>query len=133
MVTTLPEPTLGTGDIQFTLRWSSTADLDLAVLDPNGEEINYANRSSSTGGPVGRRLERPVLDRGVTNPVENVFWPAGESLDGLYTVAVTYFGGCGDATGPQAFRLTARIDGVEVTLTPQTLRRSCGRNAGDPR
>jgi hypothetical protein len=113
--TTQPEPTLGTGDVQFTLRWHSTADLDIAVLDPNNEEINFDNPLSSSGGQldVDSNVE---CSSAVNNPVENVFWPAGKSLDGLYKVQVRYYGECGSGAGPQSFTLTARIDGVEVAL-----------------
>lgn len=115
--TTLAEPVLGTGDVQFTLRWSSTADLDLAVIDPNGEEIYYGSRTSSSGGQLDVD-SNALCSTAVSNPVENVFWPTGASIDGTYTVAVSYFNECGTGTGPQQFRLTALIDGTPVTLTP---------------
>jgi hypothetical protein len=114
---TLAEPVLGTGDIQFTLRWSSTADLDLAVIDPDGEEIYYGSRTSSSGGQLDVD-SNALCSEAVPNPVENIFWPTGQSIDGTYTVAVSYFNECGQGTGPQAFRLTALINGVPVTLTP---------------
>jgi hypothetical protein len=115
--TTLPEPVLGTGDIQFTLRWSSTADLDLAVLDPNGEEINFDVRTSSSGGQLD--VDSNAMCEGTaTNPVENIFWPVGQSPDGVYKVAVRYYSECPGGAGPQAFTLTALIGGVEVELQP---------------
>jgi hypothetical protein len=114
-VTTLPEPVLGTGDVQFTLRWSSTADLDLAVLDPAGEEISYGHPVSASGGTLdvdsNASCENPV-----TNPVENVFWPTGQSPLGVYQVRVYYYEECAGGTGPQPFTITALIDGVEVPL-----------------
>ena len=113
--TTIPEPELGTGDIQFTLRWSSTADLDLAVLDPNGEEISYSNRSSSSGGELDVDSNADC-STAVANPVENIFWAAGQSPDGTYQIAVTYYGECGSGTGPQTYTLTALVDGVPVEL-----------------
>jgi hypothetical protein len=115
--TTQPEPTLGTGDVQFTLRWNSKADLDIAVLDPNNEEINFDRPRSSSGGQLDVDSNSECATA-VTNPVENVFWPVGKSLDGLYKVQVRYYDECGDAVGPQSFTLTARIGGVEVALQP---------------
>ncbi len=115
--TTQPEPVLGTGDIQFTLRWSSTADLDLAVLDPNGEEISFVSPMSSSGGTLDVD-SNASCDTAVTNPVENIFWPAGLSPIGLYTIQVRYYGECGAGAGPQAFTLTVLIDGVEVAVQP---------------
>lgn len=117
--TTSPEPVLGTGDIQFTLRWSSTADLDLAVLDPNGEEINFDQPMSSSGGQLDVD-SNAICDSAVTNPVENIFWPAGASPMGTYQVSVRYFGECGGGAGPQPFTLTVVVDGVEVAVQPVT-------------
>ncbi|MBI4936531.1 MAG: DUF2510 domain-containing protein [Actinobacteria bacterium] len=119
--TTLPEPVLGTGDVQFTLRWSSTADLDLAVLDPAGEEISYGHPTSASGGTLdvdsNASCENPV-----TNPVENVFWPTGASPLGVYQVRVYYYEECAGGSGPQPFTITAMIDGVEVPLQAAGLR-----------
>jgi hypothetical protein len=115
--TTLPEPVLGTGDIQITLRWSSTADLDLAVLDPNGEEINFSQPSSSTGGQLDVD-SNASCGSAVTNPVENVFWPTGASPAGVYTIQVRYYAECGAGVGPQPFTLTVSVNGVEVAVQP---------------
>lgn len=38
-----------TGDVQVTLTWNNTADLDLYVTEPNGETIYYGNRQSEIG------------------------------------------------------------------------------------
>src|SRR5205085_2107616 len=47
---TTTEPPLGTGDVQVTLRWSGTSDLDLHVTDPAGAEINFSTPTSPRGG-----------------------------------------------------------------------------------
>jgi len=104
---------LGTGDVQFTLTWGSTADLDLHVVDPDGDEIFYADRTSSSGG------ELDVDSNGgcgqvSSTPVENVFWPEGESPEGTYDVVVAYYAECDGGTGPQEFELVARVDGEVV-------------------
>ena len=41
---------LSGGDVQASLTWSSTADLDLHVIDPDGEEIWYGNRGPTDEG-----------------------------------------------------------------------------------
>lgn len=119
--TTLPEPVLGTGDVQFTLRWSSTADLDLAVLDPMGEEISYGHPVSASGGTLDVD-SNASCENAVANPVENVFWPTGQSPLGVYQVRVYYYEECAGGTGPQSFTITALIDGVEVPLQAAGLR-----------
>jgi len=40
-----------TGDVQISLLWNSAADLDLACIDPLGEEVD-CGRPSSSGGTV---------------------------------------------------------------------------------
>jgi hypothetical protein len=103
------EPELGTGDVQATLRWSSDADMDLAVVDPNCDTVAYFSRTSPSGG----ELDFDVIP--CSNPdrprVENIFWPEGQAPAGTYTVRVTYFSTCEDP-GPQSFNLQVLADGV---------------------
>lgn len=85
-------PTPQSGAIQISLNWPQTGiDLDLHVIDPNGDEIYYRNRSVPSGG---------FLDWDNTNggnQPENVYWESGPP-SGTYRVAVNYFGGSGPAT-----------------------------------
>jgi hypothetical protein len=106
-----PEPELGTGDVQVTLRWESNADVDLHVFEPNGTEIWFGGRGpTETGGQldvdsnVGCEQEASV---------ENVFWPTGQAPDGDYTVEVTGYqvDGCGSGD----YVVTATVRG-EVVL-----------------
>lgn len=114
------EPVLGTGDVQVTLRWNSTADLDLTVVDPNGERVYFDNPSSSSGGTLDVD-SNGSCENLTSTPVENVFWPTGAALDGQYTVAVIYYGECPGGTGPQNFELTVLVNGVEVPMSLQLL------------
>ena len=41
-----------TGQVQATLRWTGTADMDLHVIDANGEEIYFGASASSSGGEL---------------------------------------------------------------------------------
>jgi len=103
------EADLGTGDVQITLRWYSTVDLDLSVADPSGDSIDFGHKVSASGGELDRDANWPC-DTGTSTPVENVFWPPGGAPAGHYRVTVTYRGGCG-APGPQPFELLIRLDG----------------------
>ena len=105
-----PGPELGTGDVQITLRWSSSADLDLHVIEPDGTEIWYGDRGpTSTGG----RLD---VDSNVgceeDGSVENVFWEEGHMPEGDYTIDVVGFtvDGCGGGD----YTITAKVRGEEV-------------------
>lgn len=94
---------VGTGDVQITLTWSSNDDLDLHVIDPQGNEIYYANTSVPSGGQLDRdnRCGNMVIGR-----PENIFWPTGAAPTGEYQVYVKYYGAC---DSPRAVNFTVRI------------------------
>jgi hypothetical protein len=103
---------LGTGDVQVTLRWASSADIDLHVTEPDGTEIWYGDKGpTSTGGQldvdsnVGCEQEASV---------ENVFWPVGQAPSGTYTVEVNGYqvDGCGSGQ----YTVTAKVRGEQVLL-----------------
>ena len=106
--TTLPVD-LGTGDVQVTLQWWSDVDLDLFVDDPTGATTSYSNPTSSSGGILDVDANYPC-DTATTSPVENVYWPFGQSPRGWFEVEVHYQTGCGTA-GTQTGRLAITIDG----------------------
>lgn len=86
---------VGTGDVQVTLTWSSVADVDLAVREPDGTETWYQNSGPSpTGGELDVDSNIGCQDDG---GVENIFWPPGGAPSGKYTVHVRGFEieGCG--------------------------------------
>jgi hypothetical protein len=105
-----PEPELGTGDVQITLRWESSADLDLHVTEPDGTEIYYADKGpTSTGGRLDVDSNVGCQEDG---SVENVFWPSGRMPRGEYTVEVNGFrvDGCGGGR----YTVVAQVQGREV-------------------
>lgn len=114
-----PDENLGTGDVQITLRWWSTVDLDLAVTDPAGETVSFSYRTSTSGGRLDRDANYPC-DTATSGPVENVFWPPGGAPAGAYRVTVTYQSSCGDL-GPQAYELIVRLDGAVAEQSRSTI------------
>lgn len=120
------EPTeeLGTGDVQITLRWNNTADLDLHVIDPNEEEIYFDHPSSRSGGQLDRDANYPCEDAS-TSPVENIFWPRGGAPKGGYVVAVNYFSEC-YGEGTTSFTIEVRVDGevdyLDGSLSPEQMK-----------
>lgn len=110
--TPLPIPTdppLGTGDIQVTLTWASTNDLDLWVTDPLGTTIYYQNPSSETGGQLDVDANAGCSD--LTNrPVENIFWSTGGAPQGNYTVQVQYYQQC-QTVAPITYHIRLLVDG----------------------
>ena len=79
----------GSGDLRISLMWSNKNDIDLHVEDPNGEEINYNHRQSSSGGALDIDMNaNPPLR---SPAVENVFWPRQGAPPGTYRVYVNHF------------------------------------------
>lgn len=71
----------GFGDVQITLTWDNTADLDLHVIDPGGEEIYWNDKYSSSNGVL------DVDDIDGLGP-ENIYWPQYEAPHGNYEVFI---------------------------------------------
>jgi hypothetical protein len=85
----LREHNAGSGDVRISLTWNNINDLDLHVIDPSGEEINYNHRASASGGLLD-------IDMNASPPyrrpaVENVFWPDRAAPPGVYQVYVNHF------------------------------------------
>jgi hypothetical protein len=104
--TTTTSIELGTGDVQVTLRWGSDADLDLVVIDPNGEEASRSS-TTSTGGQLDVDSNIGCQNDG---SVENVFWPEGQAPLGEYTIVVEGFQ-VGDSCGSGDYEITVRTTG----------------------
>jgi len=109
-------PDLGTGDIQVTLRWTTTDDLDLAVTDPNGEVVAYYNPSVPSGGQLD--VDANAGCSGETNsPIENIFWPPSEAPQGSYSISVNLFSRCTQDAGPIPFEVRLLVQGNVQTLS----------------
>ncbi len=105
---------LATGDVRVTLTWGDTADLDLAVTDPNGETIYYDVKASSSGGQLDVDANGGCQSA-ITSPAENIIWPdTGPS--GQYVVQVSIYDDCG-AGAAHPFVLQVLIGGVPVALS----------------
>ena len=84
---------VGTGDIQITLTWDVDSDVDLHVLDPNGEEIYYGHPSSASGGQLNLDSNAGCdLDH---KRAENITWPTGTAPKGNYLILIDYWDACG--------------------------------------
>ena len=116
---TIP-PTSGTSDILVTLVWNEHVDLDLHVIDPNNEEIDYLNPTSSSGG---------ILDRDnkcynwIQGESEDISWAAGTAPKGHYIIKVVYYEDCtSDHTDPIPFTVQLYVNGKEsdfpMTISP---------------
>ena len=97
--------------MQVTLEWDSDADLDLAVTDPNGEEVDFVNRGPTTSG--GQLDVDSNVQCDNDGSVENVFWPTGGAPAGSYTVTVTGYTveGCPQGAQSGDYTLTIKVAG----------------------
>jgi hypothetical protein len=109
----------GSGDVQITLTWTTTADLDLWVTGPDGDKIYFADPTSPTGG----QLDRDDMDG--YGP-ENIFWPAGRAPSGEYLVQVDHYSGASPSSYTvliQAFGRVKSYSGTVRTDQTQTVAR----------
>jgi uncharacterized protein YfaP (DUF2135 family) len=109
--TVTPEPELGTGDVQITLRWNSLNDLDLFVTDPSGKIIFYDQPSVPSGGRLDVDSNRNCKTDVSSRPVENIFWPPNAAPRGRYQVKVKFFQQCGSSPLSDAYTVSVLVDG----------------------
>lgn len=82
-----------TGDIQISIAWNTTDDIDLHVaFRTNGQVsvISWNNRVGINGGMLDVDMNASFAQL-VKNPVENVFWPKGSAPNGEYAIGVHHF------------------------------------------
>ena len=101
----------GTGDVKITLSFDRVHDLDLYVIEPNGEEVSYLNDASATGGKLD--LDGGALCQSGGALSENIFWPPGGAPSGEYRVSVHNYEQC----MPGAITFTVRIAHDDVVDT----------------
>ena len=81
----------GVGDVQVAVSWDQLTDVDLHVVEPNGNEIFWAQPVSSTGGQLDLDSNQACGIDGKNT--ENVRW-SKSAPSGTYTVRLDYFLSC---------------------------------------
>lgn len=78
-----------TGEITVTLAWNSIDDLDLYLIEPNGESIYFQNKKSLNGGilDIDRNAEGNLLSE---NPIENIYYHSTPP-NGKYKILVNFY------------------------------------------
>ncbi len=107
-----PEPRLGTGDVQVTLRWGNLNDIDLHVISPNGEHLYFEYKNSTDGGKLDVDTNAGCGERITDRPVENIYWPQGAAPKGSYQVYVLYYAQCQDEAATD-YTVTIKVDGKQ--------------------
>ena len=106
---------VGTGDVQISVSWDAASDVDLHVVDPNGEEIYYGSRTSQSGGMLDLDSNPSCVIDGINN--ENVTWQTGTAPRGHYIVRIDYWAGCDQAA--TNFVVTVNLAGRASTFNGQ--------------
>ncbi len=81
----------GRGDITINLKWNSTDDLDLHLIDPCGERIYFDARTRTCSDGSGELdIDANAEDHDlIDNPQENIFW--NDPAPGNYIVMVHFY------------------------------------------
>jgi hypothetical protein len=103
----------GTGDVKVTLSFDRLHDLDLHVVEPNGDEIFYDHPMSETGGQLD--LDSGSQCMTTSANAENIFWPPGGAPAGDYRVFVQNYQQC--SAGDITFTVRVAYDSVVNTYT----------------
>lgn len=86
---------VGNGDIQVTLTWDTPTDVDLHVVEPNGDETYYGTDGSPSGGDLDLDSNPACSIDAINN--ENITWTAAPP-HGSYIVRVDFYDDCGVTT-----------------------------------
>jgi hypothetical protein len=108
------EPVLQTGDVQVTLRWDTADDLDLFVTDPAGDTVSYLIPFIASGGLLDVDANAGCFGNLSRTPVENIFWPVGQSPTGDFVVSVNIFARCSGNSNPIPFTLSVLVKGEVI-------------------
>ena len=100
---------LGSGDVQITLTWNSTNDLDIWVTDPSGEKIYFYHPRSASGGVLDVDANAGCNNL-TTQPVENVYWPASGAPRGTFNIQVNYYQYCLEGSVPTDYTVRILVD-----------------------
>lgn len=76
-------------DVKVVMTWDTATDIDLHVVDPNGEECFYSSSETKIGGQ---------LDHDDTDGFGPETFLLSNAIEGAYTVKTKYYGGEGGQT-----------------------------------
>lgn len=104
----------GTGKLHISLSWNQENDVDLHLIEPNGEKIYYGHRRSQNGGELDIDSNAACYIDGVKN--ENIFYEDEPEIIveyGEYEVLVDLWSAC-NITEPTEYIITAYYGGVII-------------------
>lgn len=108
---------VGVGLLRVSVSWDQMNDVDLHLIDPNGEEIYYGRDTSSTGGQLDLDSNAGCSIDGVNN--ENIFYDDSPEVTipyGEYEVLVDLWSNC-SVPENTLYTVRAYYGGEEITPT----------------
>lgn len=116
----LTEFQLPQGDIEVTLLWNTTADLQLLVRDPVGEAVFDDVPFINSGGTLQENGNVNCVPAETITPISYTYWPIGRIRPGTYEVEVWYQNACSDVPPPTEFTLVVEVAGETIKVQRQT-------------
>lgn len=108
---------VGTGSLQVSLSFDNDKDIDLHLIEPNGDHIYYGNMMSTNGGELDLDSNPACSIDGINN--ENITYSEEAQLDaGTYYVYVDMYSNC-DTSIATNFVVSVHLDGVEIPTSTQ--------------
>lgn len=106
---------VGTGNLQVSLSFDNAKDVDLILVEPNGEKIGYFNEISENGGELDLDSNAGCWIDNVNN--ENITYGDSAYVEpGLYKVYVDLYENC-DPTIATNFVVTVLYQGAPIAVT----------------
>jgi hypothetical protein len=107
---------LGTGDLQVTLTWNSTADIDLHLLEPDLTHVYYDHKEGRSA-----RLDFDDVDG--FGP-ETIFAAAGRAMPGIYQIYIIHAGQNVETTATISVTLGANSANPQTAIFTRRTRRA---------
>jgi len=105
--------TVATGELQVSVSWDKESDVDLYLVEPDGEQISFANERSVAGSKLDLDSNTVCNIDGIKN--ENISYEGVTPPVGTYSVAVKYSSACNQ--GNTNYVVTVQNGGVFSTFT----------------
>ena len=107
------------GDIEVTLLWGTSADVQLLVRDPVGGVVFDDVPLSSSGGVLQVAGNVNCVPAVSAAPVSYIYWPPGRMRPGTYEVEVWYQNTCVELPPAVEFTLVIEVRGQQITIERQ--------------
>ena len=103
---------VGTGELQVSVSWDADSDVDLHVVDPDGDEVFFAHSAVASGGELDLDSNAACDIDHINN--ENITWTAAPR--GQYIVRLDYYDACDVAVTKYTVTLQRKGHAPEIFM-----------------